>query len=65
MTKQDRQTLIEEGYNPPTWDNYVTTLAMEYGVDQEAAFELFELLGPTEAFDGFVTALEDMENSIF
>ena len=61
MTKKERERLIEEGYNPPTWDNYVRSCASEYGVDLEVAFELFDLLGPEEAFDGFVTELEELE----
>lgn len=41
------------------WKEYVRECAEDAGVDFETAWELFEVLGPEEAYDGFVTMLED------
>jgi hypothetical protein len=38
-------------------EEYLDTLAEEHG---HIAFELADLLGPTEDFDGLVTSLEDV-----
>jgi len=43
------------------WDKYVAFSAEEYGVPQDMAQAAFDLLGPEEAYDGFITALQDME----
>ncbi len=42
------------------WREYVKGVADEYGVDFDTAWTIFDLLGPSEAFDGFVTTIEDM-----
>ena len=59
------ETLIPEKYKDvaegvETWGEYVQNLADDNDVDFNAAWSLFELLGETEAFDGFVTSIEDM-----
>jgi len=46
-------------HNAASWGEYVYNTADDAGVDLETAAMLFELLGETEAFDGFVTSLED------
>lgn len=41
-------------------DDYLESLAVEYGVAKMVVYGLAELLGPSEDFDGLVNALEDM-----
>lgn len=41
------------------WDEYIKGQAEDYGVPLGVARMLFDLLGPSEAYDGFVTHLED------
>jgi hypothetical protein len=45
------------------WKEYVREQAVEYGVHFDAAWEIFLLLGPNEAYDGFVTELQDIADS--
>ena len=40
--------------------DYLTSLAEDQGVDVDVGLALAALLGPTEDFDGLVTAVEDM-----
>lgn len=49
----------EHGYL--TRQDYLEDLAIEYDVDILTMLSLAELYGPSEDFDGLVTALEDME----
>lgn len=42
------------------WIDYVKAKAKEFGVPAGTAMTLFHVLGPSEAFDGFITMLEDM-----
>ena len=46
------------GYN--SREDYLDSLAEEYGVAKMAVISLAEMLGPNEDFDGLVNALEDM-----
>lgn len=46
-------------HDAESWGEYIVGKADEFGASVSNAFTLFELLGPTEAFDGFVTSLED------
>lgn len=39
--------------------HYLQCLADEYGVDRTTVFAMAQLLGPSEDFDGLVSALED------
>jgi hypothetical protein len=41
--------------------DYLASLCDDFGVDESIVFALADLLGPTEDFDGLVTALEDYE----
>lgn len=41
--------------------DYLNSLAEDYGVDLGTVLALAGMLGPSEDFDGLVTALEDME----
>lgn len=43
--------------------DYLNTLAQEY--DRTTVFALAGLLGPTEDFDGLVTALEDAAEDMY
>lgn len=38
---------------------YLLSLCDDYGVEPETVFALASILGPSEDFDGLVTALED------
>ena len=40
---------------------YLTTLADDFGIDRETVYMMADILGPNEDFDGLVTALEDFE----
>ena len=46
------------GYN--SREDYIDSLADEYGVAKMLVWSLAELLGPNEDFDGLINALEDM-----
>ena len=48
----------EHGYESRR--DYLDTLADDLGVDKATVYMLADLLGPTEDFDGLVTALEDL-----
>ena len=39
--------------------DYLESLADEYDVDLQAVFNLANLLGPNEDFDGLITMIED------
>ena len=49
----------EHGYT--NRQEYLEALADDYGVDVNTVFALAYLLGPTEDFDGLVSAVEDLE----
>jgi len=42
------------------WKTYVKEEAANRGIPFRDAWMLFEVLGPSEAYDGFITMLEDM-----
>lgn len=44
-----------------SWGEYIAEKAAEADISVGTAFSLFQMLGPSEAFDGFVTSLEDAE----
>ena len=51
-------------YQEHGFDNrkeYLLSLADDYGVDFEIVATIASTYGPTEDFDGLVSALEDME----
>lgn len=43
-----------------SWEEYVRGVAEDYGVSFHTAWIVFDTLGPSEAFDGFITELEDL-----
>ena len=47
----------ENGYD--SREDYLKSLAEDYGVDLETVKMLADLLGPNEDFDGLVTSLQD------
>lgn len=49
----------EEGYIDR--DDYIESLAMDFGLNKDIVWALADVLGPNEDFDGLVTELEDME----
>ena len=49
----------EKGYTDR--NDYLTSLAKDYGIDEYTVFALADMLGPNEDFDGLIMALEDME----
>jgi hypothetical protein len=49
---------IDSGYKSRR--HYLETLAEDTGIDPETVFTLASLYGPSEDFDGLVTALEDI-----
>ena len=52
---------IENGYLGRK--HYLQCLADEHGIDKQTVFMLAQLLGPTEDFDGLISALEDAADS--
>ncbi len=43
---------------------YISSMAEDYGLEEDLAFMLADLLGPDELYDGFVTNLQDSFFSI-
>ncbi len=56
-TDDEMRSLRE--HDAESWGEYIVGMARECGVSVSNAFAAFEILGPTEAFDGFVTTIED------
>jgi hypothetical protein len=54
-TEEQLQTYLAQGYRHRT--HYLESLCEEY--DSETVYTLAVLLGPSEDFDGLITALED------
>lgn len=55
MSRQD--VYQENGYTDR--DDYLNSLAEDYGLPEEVVRALAEVLGPDEDFDGLVSNLED------
>jgi hypothetical protein len=53
----NRDIYRENGYDDR--DDYLRSLADDYGVPEEAVQALADILGPDEDFDGLVSSLED------
>ena len=56
-----KECLAEDGYTQDLEGlrAYSDDCADDFFVDRELAWEIMLLLGPNEAYDGFVTAVED------
>lgn len=52
----------EQGYTSRR--DYLDSLADDMGIDKTTVYTLADLLGPSEDFDGLVTALEDMADQL-
>jgi hypothetical protein len=61
LKEDDNNRYIKNGYKDR--DDYLTTLADDYGIDSIIVNELAGMLGPSEDFDGLVTELEDSYNA--
>lgn len=48
---------VEAGYKSRA--DYLEHMALDYGVDLETVWQLANVYGPSEDFDGLVNALED------
>ena len=59
----DENKSVYRMYGFKNRQEYLQTMAIEYGVDVETAFALADVLGENEDFDGFVLALEDAAGS--
>lgn len=46
-------------------NEYLQSLAEDYDIAVETVYALAELLGPSEDFDGLVSALDNDENLLF
>ena len=53
----NRDIYRENGYDDR--DDYLHSLADDYGVPEEAVQALADILGPDEDFDGLISNLED------
>ena len=56
-TPDELRSLQEHGAE--SWGEYIYDMAENFGVRIQTAFSLFDMLGENEAFDGFVTSMED------
>jgi hypothetical protein len=65
-SKEDIRNLAEARENGATtcatWEEYIQEKADEFGTSLERATMIFDLLGSTEAFDGFITTMEDVSD---
>ncbi len=61
-TEDELKTLRQE-HHCESWGEYICMMADDYGASAQGAFNLFDMLGENEAFDGFVTDLEDLAES--
>jgi hypothetical protein len=43
-------------------NDYLTSLTRDFGIDMITVRMIADMLGPSEDFDGLVSALEDFEN---
>lgn len=51
---------IYQEYGYASREDYLSSLAEDYGVELDTVKALADLLGPNEDFDGLVSQLEDM-----
>ena len=57
------RVLAEKGYTEPGWGAWILDNADDCGLRWRDAAMIFDALGETEAFDGFVTSCQDYEGS--
>jgi len=56
-TASELVTLRDRGCD--SWGNYIVDTADNNGISPGEAYSIWQMLGPNEAFDGFVTSCED------
>lgn len=59
MSTENRNKYAELGYS--SREEYLDSLAEDYGVDEEAVYALADVLGEDEDFDGLLSELADLE----
>ena len=52
----------ENGYE--NRQDYLDSLADDFGIESVTIRDLADILGPTEDFDGLITSLEDYEDGL-
>ena len=57
----DKENIYYTEYGCKDRDEYLETLALNYGVSEEIVYSLADMLGESEDFDGLISALEDLE----
>ena len=58
ITAEDRKVL-ESQHDCNNWEDYIRQVADNTGLSVADASLAFDMLGPSEAFDGFVITCED------
>ena len=61
--ENDEKRSVYEMYGFKNRQDYLQTMAIEYGVDMETVLALADVLGEDEDFDGLVVSLEDAADS--
>jgi hypothetical protein len=46
-------------------DDYLTSMSVDFNIDEDIVKTLADTLGSNEDFDGLVSTLEDMKNNIY
>ena len=64
-SKHDGDVLLSKGYDPRTWADYILAQAEENGISVAKALAVWSALGPSEAFDGFISMLGDMADGLY
>jgi hypothetical protein len=62
MVTRENKTNGNEQYNAQGYkdrDEYLTSLAQDFGIDMMAVRMISDMLGPSEDFDGLISELED------
>ena len=62
MENEEKKSVYEM-YGFKNRQDYLQTMAIEYGVDMETVLALADVLGEDEDFDGLVVSLEDAADS--
>lgn len=55
----EEAAILRDRHQCDTWGKYIVAMAEQAGVSYDRAFALFCALGTGEAFDAFVTYLDD------
>jgi hypothetical protein len=63
VIKAQHKSYVDRGY--ASREEYLEGLAKDYGVDADVVFNIADVLGPTEDFDGLLCMLDDVSEYIF